>query len=57
MSSHVEAAKIKAEVEKLESAFQSSTDSIIREVIRVRIEECRTKLRQLQTALRSSLRQ
>jgi len=40
-------ARFKDELKKLESALKNSTDSRIREVIEIRIEECRAKLRQL----------
>ena len=41
-----EASKIKAEIEKLESALEGCTDSRIREVIEIRLEERRLRLAQ-----------
>jgi len=55
MSSKVETAKIEAEIRILESAYEGLTDSHIREITRIRIKECRTRLRQLQAAPRSPL--
>jgi protein subunit release factor A len=52
MSSEAETAKIKAELERLESAFEEMTDSRIREMIEFQIKECRKRLRQLQKLLR-----
>jgi hypothetical protein len=43
-----EIAKITNELKKLESALNASTDSRIREVIEIRIEERNYRLRQLQ---------
>jgi hypothetical protein len=45
-----EIAEITAELEKLESALKNVTDTSIREVIEMRIEECRLRLRQLQAS-------
>jgi hypothetical protein len=42
-----EITKIKAEIERLASALKYCTDTTIREVIRVRLEELRLKLAQL----------
>ena len=42
-----EIAKIKAEIKELESALGGCTDSRIREVIEIRIEERKAKLAQL----------
>ena len=41
-----EITKIKAELEKLESALKSCIDCRIREVIEIRIEKCRVELAQ-----------
>jgi len=43
-----EMSRITSEIERLESALKDITDSGIREVTEVRIEECRLRLRQLQ---------
>jgi hypothetical protein len=43
-----EAAKIKGEIEKLESARKDCFDTRIQEVIEFRIEERRLKLRQIE---------
>jgi hypothetical protein len=50
MPSLAEIARIKAEIAKLESDLTSSTDSTIREVIEIRMEELRRKLAQLQSS-------
>ena len=55
MSSQAETTKIETELKQLESAFESITDSRIREIAEIRIQECRARLRQLQSALRSNL--
>ena len=47
-----EIAKIKVEVEELESALKRIADTRVREVIEIRIEECQVRLRQLQVILR-----
>jgi hypothetical protein len=52
MASRIETAKIKAEIEKLESVSWVVTDSTIQKVIKLRIEECRAELRRLQATLR-----
>jgi hypothetical protein len=54
MSSQAESAKIKVELERLESALEAITDSRIREIIEIRIKECRARLRQLQDLLRKA---
>lgn len=52
MSSQKETAKIKAEIERLESAFDDLTDTRLREIIKIRIKECRDRLQRLQALLR-----
>ena len=49
MPSLAEIARIKAEIAKLEFDLDSCTDSTIREVIEIRIEELRRKLAQLRS--------
>jgi hypothetical protein len=48
-----EAAKIRAEIEKLESARKNCIDTRIQEVIEFRIEERKLKLRQIQSISKS----
>jgi hypothetical protein len=48
-----EAAKIRAEIEKLESARKDCFDTRILEVIEFRIEERKLKLRQIQSLAKS----
>jgi hypothetical protein len=50
MPSLAEIARVKAEIAKLESDLKSCTDSTIREVIDIRIEELRQRLAQLQSS-------
>jgi hypothetical protein len=51
-----QAAKIRAEIEKLESARKDCFDTCIREVIDFRIEERKLKLRQIESVAKSPRR-
>jgi hypothetical protein len=52
-----EIAKVTNEIKKLESALEACTDSRIREVIEIRIEERTLRLRQLQSLRPERLQQ
>lgn len=56
MSLPPETTKLEAELKQLESAFDGLTDSRIREITEIRIEDCRSRLRQMQATLRSNLK-
>jgi predicted negative regulator of RcsB-dependent stress response len=49
-----EISRIKSEIEKLEFALKDCTDSNIREVIEIRLDERRLRLRQLNQGGRSA---
>jgi predicted negative regulator of RcsB-dependent stress response len=52
MPSPAEIARIKVEIAKLKSALDDSTDTHIQEIIRLRINELRRALAQLQASRR-----
>lgn len=54
MPSLEEAAKIKAEIAKLESALKSCTDTSIRELVEIRLEERKIKMAQLHSSRRAA---